>query len=65
MSKAQPLRKRLINLMTLKFRTFTGQPHGQVVKLLLAALAAPGSSVQILGAELHTTHQATLWRHPT
>ena len=42
-----------------------GQPGGVVVKFTLSASAAWGSLVWILGADLHTTHQAKLWQHPT
>ena len=35
-----------------------------VVEFLCSALAVQGSLVQILGVDLHTTHQAMLWRHP-
>ena len=36
-----------------------------VVKFVYSASVAWGSQVQILGTDLHTTHQAMLWRHPT
>ena len=36
-----------------------------VAKFVHSALAAQGSLVQILGADLHTAHQAMLWWHPT
>ena len=42
-----------------------GQPRGQVVKFAHSALAAQGSPVQILGADLRTAHQDMLWWHPT
>ena len=42
-----------------------GWPSGIVVKFTHSALKAWGSWVQIPGADLHTAHQATLWRHPT
>ena len=38
-----------------------GQSGGIVVKFTCSALVARGSPVQILGMDLHTTHQATLW----
>ena len=41
------------------------QPSGIVIKFAHSALVAQGSWVQILGVELHTTHQAMLWQHPT
>ena len=41
------------------------QSVGIVVTCTPSALAAQGSQVQILGADLHTTHQAVLWWHPT
>ena len=42
-----------------------GQLCGRVVKLACSASAAQGSSVQVLGMDLHTTCQAMLWQHPT
>ena len=42
-----------------------GRPSGAVVKFTCSALAAWGLWVWILGADLHTGHQAMLWRHPT
>ena len=44
---------------------FGGQPDGVVVKFAHSALAAWGLQVWILGADLCTSHQAMLWRHPT
>ena len=41
------------------------QPGGIVVKFAHPALAAQGLQVQILGTDLHTTHQDILWLHPT
>ena len=41
-----------------------GSAHGPVVKFMRSASAAQGSQVQILGADLHTAHQAMLWQHP-
>ena len=37
---------------------------GLVVKFTHSSSAAQGSQVQILGIDLHTTHQAMLWQHP-
>ena len=42
-----------------------GQPSGVVVKFACSTLMAQGSPVQILGADLHTAHQAMLWWLPT
>ena len=42
-----------------------GQPSSAVVKFACSALVAWGLQVQILGANLHTAHQAMLWCHPT
>ena len=42
-----------------------GWPGGVVVKLALSTSAAWGSWVQTPGTNLHTTHQARLWWHPT
>ena len=42
-----------------------GRPGGIVVKFTHSALVARGSQVQILGVDLHTTHQAMLWWCPT
>ena len=41
-----------------------GQPGRVVVGLTRYTLAAQGSQVRIPGRDLHTTHQAMLWRHP-
>ena len=41
-----------------------GWPTGIVVKFMCSASVAQGSCVQILGADLHTTHQVMLWQHP-
>ena len=42
-----------------------GQPGGIVLRFTHSTSAAQGSQVQIPGADLHTAHQAMLWRHPT
>ena len=42
-----------------------GQPGAIAVKFACSALAARGSLVRILGADLRTAHQAMLWRRPT
>ena len=42
-----------------------GPASGVVVKSACSTLAAWGSQVQILGADLHTAHLAMLWWHPT
>ena len=42
-----------------------GQPSGVVIKLGRYASVAWGSQVLIPGVDLHTTHQAMLWQHPT
>ena len=42
-----------------------GRPGGIVVKFTSSSLLAQGSLAQILGVDLHTTHQAMLWRNPT
>ena len=36
-----------------------------MVKFMCSTLAAWGLPVWILGVDLHTTHQAMLWWHPT
>ena len=41
-----------------------GQPGGLVVEVTPSASTAWGSQVQMLGMDLHTTHQAMLWQHP-
>ena len=41
-----------------------GQPHGVVLKFTHSSSVAWGLQVQILGTDLHTAHQAMLWRHP-
>ena len=40
-----------------------GQSGGGVVKFACCALVARGRGVQILGTDLHITHQAMLWQH--
>ena len=42
-----------------------GQPGDIVVKFTHTASVAQGSQVQILGADLHITHQAMLRQRPT
>ena len=42
-----------------------GHPHGRVVEFSCSTSVARGLLVQILGADLHTTHQAMLWQHLT
>ena len=42
-----------------------GWPGGIVDKFARSTSAAQGSLVHILGADLHTVHQATLWQRPT
>ena len=39
-----------------------GRPGGAAVKCAGSALVAPGSLVQISGADLRTTYQAILWQ---
>ena len=39
---------------------YGGQRGGVVVKFVWSTLAAHGSRVRILGADLHTVHQAML-----
>ena len=45
--------------------TFLGFSSGVVVKFVLSASATGSSRVLILGADLHTAHQAMLWWPPT
>ena len=40
-------------------------PVAEWLKFARSALSAEGYPVWILGADLHTTPQAVLWRHPT
>ena len=42
-----------------------GWPCGPVLKFACCASVAQSSPVWILGVDLHTAHQATLWQHPT
>ena len=39
-----------------------GRPSGAAVTLAGSASVARGSPVWILGVDLHTTYQATLWQ---
>ena len=48
-----------------KAGNFGGQPGGVGVKSTSSTLVAQGSRVWILGVDLHTTHQAMVWWHPT
>ena len=48
-----------------KFDEIWCWPGGRVVKFARSASAARGSQIWILVADLHTSHQAMLWRHPT
>ena len=52
-------------LGTSRVSKFRGRPCGQVVKFTHSTLVAWGSRVQIPGTDLHTAHQAMLWRCPT
>ena len=51
--------------MILDKKYIRGQPIGVEAKFTCSASAAWGSQVWILGADLHTAHQAMLWWHPT
>ena len=44
---------------------YRGWPGGVVVKFTCSALVAQSSWVLIPGPDVHTAHQAMLWRHPT
>ena len=41
------------------------QASGLEVKFMHSASVAQSLHIQILGMDLCTTHQATLWQHPT
>ena len=62
--KTKGLKKRLRDIKN-KIRRFRGQPGGIVVEFTRCTLVAWGLWVWILGVNLHTAHQAMLWRHPT
>ena len=49
---------------TLKSNNDRGQPGGVVVKFAHSASVARGTWVWVPGTDLHTAHQAKLWRHP-
>ena len=51
-------------LLSIKY-TWGAGPHGRVVNFVRSASVSQGLLVQILGTDLHTTHQAMLWQHPT
>ena len=55
----------VLYVLNLKESYYGGQPNGAEVKFAHSALVARGSQVWILGADIHTARQATLWRHPT
>lgn len=46
-------------------KDYRGWPVGIAVKFTHSPLMARDLQVWILGPDLHTTHQAVLWRHPT
>ena len=53
-------------LFALKKKVFCwGWPGGIVIRFAYSTLVAWGSQIQILGTDLHTAHQAVLWRCPT
>lgn len=43
----------------------SGWPSGVVVKFACSTLVAQGLQIWIPSMDLHTAHQAMLWRHPT
>ena len=45
-------------------KVLQGPARGVVVKFACSASAASGLWVWILGVDLHTAHQAVLWRRP-
>ena len=59
------VREGLKRRYAVKMESSGGQLGGVVVKFTDSTLAAPGLQVQILGADLRTTHQAVLTRCPT
>ena len=52
-------------IFSVQKRKFSGQALGMLVKFARSASVAQGWCVWILGADLHTSHQAMLWQHPT
>ena len=50
-----------IEIALIKQKTW-GRPGGTVVRFACSPSVARGSPVQILGADLCTTHQAMLWQ---
>ena len=48
-----------------KIRWQRGRPGGVVVKFMHSSSAAQGLQTWILGADLYTAHQTTLWQHPS
>ena len=50
---------------SVKAQLVVGCPDGAPLKSMYSASAAQGLHVQILGADLHTVHQAMLWWRPT
>ena len=52
-------------ILLLKTSISWGQPGDVVVKYMYSTLEAWGSQVWIPGTDLHTTHQAMQWQHPT
>ena len=49
----------------MKEKIYWGWFGDVAVKFVCSASAAQGSQVRILGTDLCTVHQATLWWHPT
>ena len=54
-----------IRIFGLRMRDNRRQLSGQVLKFVHSVSAAQSSLVWILSVDLHTTHQAMLWQHPT
>ena len=50
------------NFVVITKNKYRGQPGGIAVELVHSTLAAWGSWVWILGADLHTAYQAMLWQ---
>ena len=63
--KTQFMKEIMDNLDFIKIKNFWGLTHGVMGMFACSTLVAWGSQVRILGIDLHITHQAMLWWHPT
>ena len=64
-AREQTNQRNLTNKKQTLKKGVSGRPGGVAVKFTCSTAEAQGSPAQILGTDLHTAHQAMLWRHAT